>query len=95
MGKAGPLETGRGKYSPPASPERVTSEALSERITVFTNEEQIPMKDQSVTKNRCGNPGNSGSYFPLTASYPWNIVENNCFSKPDFDAKNGQTEYGD
>ena len=30
-GKAGPLEAGRGKYSPPASPEGVTSEALKRR----------------------------------------------------------------
>jgi hypothetical protein len=30
-GKAGPLEAGRGKYSPPANPERVTSEALKRR----------------------------------------------------------------
>ena len=30
-GKAGPLEAGRGKYSPPASPERVTSERLKRR----------------------------------------------------------------
>jgi hypothetical protein len=26
-GKAGPLEAGRGRYSPPVSPERVTSKA--------------------------------------------------------------------
>jgi len=26
-GKASPLEAGRGKYSPPVSPERVTSKA--------------------------------------------------------------------
>jgi hypothetical protein len=30
-GKAGPLEAGRGKHSPPANPERVTSEALKRR----------------------------------------------------------------
>jgi hypothetical protein len=30
-GKAGPLEAGRGKYSPPANPERVTSEGLERR----------------------------------------------------------------
>jgi hypothetical protein len=30
-GKAGPLEAGRGKYSPPANPERVTSKALKRR----------------------------------------------------------------
>jgi len=30
-GKASPLETGRGKYSPPANPERVTSEGLKRR----------------------------------------------------------------
>jgi len=34
-GKAGPLEAGRGKYSPPASPERVTSEALKGRDKGF------------------------------------------------------------
>jgi len=31
-GKAPPLEWGRGKYSPPANPERVTAEAVSEEI---------------------------------------------------------------
>jgi len=30
-GKAGPLEAGRGKYSPPANPEGVTSEGLKRR----------------------------------------------------------------
>ena len=30
-GKAPPLERGRGKYSPSASPERVTSKALKRR----------------------------------------------------------------
>jgi len=30
-GKAGPLEAGRGKYSPPANPEGVTLEALKRR----------------------------------------------------------------
>jgi hypothetical protein len=30
-GKAGPLEAGRGKHSPLANPERVTSEALKRR----------------------------------------------------------------
>jgi len=30
-GKAGPLEAGRGKYSPPASSEGVTPEALKRR----------------------------------------------------------------
>jgi hypothetical protein len=29
--KASPLEAGRGKYSPPANPERVTSEGLKRR----------------------------------------------------------------
>jgi UDP-N-acetyl-D-glucosamine dehydrogenase len=37
-GKAGPLEAGRGKYSPPANPERVTLEALSEGTRVFSRE---------------------------------------------------------
>jgi len=30
-GKASPLEAGRGKYSPPENPERVTSEGLKRR----------------------------------------------------------------
>jgi hypothetical protein len=30
-GKASPLEAGRGKYSPPANPERITSEGLKRR----------------------------------------------------------------
>ncbi len=35
-GKAGPLEAGRGKYSPPANPERVTLEALKRRNSGVT-----------------------------------------------------------
>ncbi|MFH1626200.1 MAG: hypothetical protein ABID54_13735 [Pseudomonadota bacterium] len=35
-GESQPEEAGRGKYSPPASPERVTAEALSEGIKGFT-----------------------------------------------------------
>jgi len=35
-GKASPLEAGRGKYSPPASPDRVTVEAVSEGIKGLT-----------------------------------------------------------
>ena len=38
-GKAGPLETGGGKHSPPASPERVTSEALKRRNSGVSPEE--------------------------------------------------------
>ena len=34
-GKAGPLEAGRGKHSPPASPERVTPEVLKRRDNGF------------------------------------------------------------
>jgi hypothetical protein len=34
-GKAGPLEAGRGKYSPPASPERVTSKARKRKDKGF------------------------------------------------------------
>ena len=34
-GKASPLEAGRGKYSPPVSPERVTSKALKRRDKGF------------------------------------------------------------
>jgi len=34
-GKAGPLEAGRGKYSPPANPEGVTSEGLKRRDNGF------------------------------------------------------------
>ncbi|MFH1623897.1 MAG: hypothetical protein ABID54_01925 [Pseudomonadota bacterium] len=40
-GKASPSETGRGKYSPPASPARVTAEAASEGIKGFTLKSQI------------------------------------------------------
>ncbi|MFH1626347.1 MAG: hypothetical protein ABID54_14500 [Pseudomonadota bacterium] len=35
-GKASPSEARRGKYSPPASPERVTAEGVSEGIKGFT-----------------------------------------------------------
>ncbi|MFH1623925.1 MAG: hypothetical protein ABID54_02065 [Pseudomonadota bacterium] len=35
-GESQPEEAGRGKYSPPASPERVTAEALSGGIKGFT-----------------------------------------------------------
>jgi hypothetical protein len=62
-GKAGPLETGRGKYSPPASPEKVTSEALSEGTIVFTNEKHIPTNDQLVIKIEVEKPGNSRKYL--------------------------------
>ncbi len=34
-GKASPSEAGRGKYSPPASPERVTSKALKRKDKGF------------------------------------------------------------
>jgi hypothetical protein len=34
-GKASPLEAGRGKYSPPASPERVTSKAQKRKDKGF------------------------------------------------------------
>jgi hypothetical protein len=37
-GKAGPLETGGGKYSPPARPERVTSQVLNEGTIVFLSQ---------------------------------------------------------
>ena len=36
-GKAGPLEAGRGEYSPPANPERVTLEALKRRDDGFSD----------------------------------------------------------
>ncbi|MFH1625293.1 MAG: hypothetical protein ABID54_09100 [Pseudomonadota bacterium] len=35
-GESQPEEAGGGKYSPPASPERVTAEAVSEGIKGFT-----------------------------------------------------------
>ncbi|MFH1624256.1 MAG: hypothetical protein ABID54_03765 [Pseudomonadota bacterium] len=35
-GESQPEEAGRGKYSPPTSPERVTAEAVSEGIKGFT-----------------------------------------------------------
>jgi hypothetical protein len=37
-GKAGPLEAGRGEYSPPANYGRVTLEALSEGTRGFSGE---------------------------------------------------------
>jgi hypothetical protein len=40
-GKAGPLETGRGKHSPPASLERITSEALKRRDSGVYPEETL------------------------------------------------------
>jgi hypothetical protein len=36
-GKAGPLEAGRGKYSPPANPERVALEPLKRRNSRVTS----------------------------------------------------------
>jgi len=36
-GKAGPLEAGRGKYSPPANSERVTLEPLKRRNSGVTS----------------------------------------------------------
>jgi len=41
-GKASPLEAGRGKYSPPASPERVTSEALKRRDRGVLRRNMLP-----------------------------------------------------
>ncbi|MFH1625644.1 MAG: hypothetical protein ABID54_10905 [Pseudomonadota bacterium] len=35
-GESQPEEVGRGKYSPPASPEKVTAEAVSEGIKGLT-----------------------------------------------------------
>jgi len=40
-GKAGPLEAGRGKYSPPANSERVTLEALKRGDKGFLRHEKI------------------------------------------------------
>ncbi len=49
-GKAGPLEAGRGKYSPPANPERVTAGA-SERRDGDVLLERSKRKDyQGITK---------------------------------------------
>ncbi len=49
-GKAGPLEAGRGKYSPLANPERVTLEALSEGTRAFSEGEyfSVARSDYSV-----------------------------------------------
>jgi hypothetical protein len=43
-GKAPPLERGRGRYSPPATPERVTSKALKRR-----DNSVLPAKPHSST----------------------------------------------
>jgi len=58
-GKAGPLEAGRGKYSPPANPERVTLEALSERTRVFSAMKEyvhglLPISLERETIQCCG-----------------------------------------
>jgi hypothetical protein len=58
-GKAGPLEAGRGKYSPPANPERVSSKAWkrrengvllgrSESVKVSIHYKNIPSKIQET-----------------------------------------------
>jgi hypothetical protein len=66
-GKAGPLEAGRGKHSPPANPERVTSEALKrkdngvllekpESIVVSIDYKNRPSKIQETPASRNGSP---------------------------------------
>ena len=51
-GKAGPLEAGRGKYSPPANPGRVTSEALKQGDNgVLSGKTESAMKSRAY-RNR-------------------------------------------
>jgi hypothetical protein len=47
-GKASSLEAGRGKYSPPANPERVTSEGLKRR------DKGVHVSKQKYLKNSTG-----------------------------------------
>jgi hypothetical protein len=59
-GKAGPSEAGRGKYSPPANPERVTSEALKRRDNGV-----LSRKIESVMKSKgYRNPANKNQETP-------------------------------
>jgi hypothetical protein len=59
-GKAGPSEAGRGKYSPPGNPERVTSEALKRRDNgVLWRKTESSMKSKGW-----GNPPNKNQETP-------------------------------
>jgi hypothetical protein len=60
-GKAGPLEVGRGKYSPPANPERVTSKALKRRDNgVLSTKTESFMKSKGYS-----NPTNKNQETPV------------------------------
>jgi hypothetical protein len=64
-GKAGPLEAGRGKYSPPANPGRVTSEALKRRDNGV-----LSRKTESVMKSAgYRNPANKNQETPESRSF--------------------------
>ena len=63
-GKTGPLEAGRGKYSPPANPERVTLEVLKRgdkgllRGRIFLDGAERLFRRSWVISGAMGNPGN-------------------------------------
>ncbi len=59
-GKAGPLEAGRGKYSPPANPERVTSEGLKRR----DNGVHLSKIEYAINSMACKNIVNKGQETP-------------------------------
>jgi hypothetical protein len=64
-GKAGPSEAGRGKYSPPANPERVTSEALKRRDNGV-----LSRKTESIMKSKgYRNPANKKQETPECGAF--------------------------
>ncbi len=63
-GKAGPLEAGRGKYSPPVNPERVTAGASERRdggVLLQRPKRERLSRDYKNTWSE--NPGNSESFL--------------------------------
>jgi hypothetical protein len=65
-GKAGPLEAGRGKYSPPANSERVTSEGLKRR----DNGVHLSKIKYTINSIDCKNIVVKDQETPVTVSYP-------------------------
>jgi len=60
-GKTGPLEAGRGKYSPSANPERVTLEVLSEGTRVFSVGEYFRAAKSEFFRDVKGEVGAKGN----------------------------------
>jgi hypothetical protein len=72
-GKAGPLEAGRGKYSPPANPERVTSEGLKRRDK-GVHHLNIKYEINSIV---CKNIVKKSQEIPIKGGIPWKTGKTN------------------